>query len=207
MTILFDRSKAFYVSGNGVSALTQRLGKDIATSRISYTLCYSLRVNNMCASYTHVICQYGIIDYKFKLYFDRRSVGQFVLVSGPPLGHTTRFLLLSSCCEAPSLTRGWVCNLLVQLLLGLARAITLGSKSRRTDGHILVSHLRLPRPGRPGLRIYIPQEQGGPVIPPDTGFPFRRLLDSQGYSGGILTPPPHGSPSITWCVFYRTLPS
>jgi hypothetical protein len=30
------------------------------------------------------------------------------------------------------LTRGWVCNLLVQLLLGLARVVTLGSKSRRT---------------------------------------------------------------------------
>jgi hypothetical protein len=34
---------------------------------------------------------------------------------------------------APSLTRGWVCNLLIQLLLGLARALTLGSKSRRTQ--------------------------------------------------------------------------
>jgi hypothetical protein len=32
-------------------------------------------------------------------------------------------------CEAPSLARGRVCNLLVQLLLGLARAVTLGSKS------------------------------------------------------------------------------
>jgi hypothetical protein len=40
---------------------------------------------------------------------------------------------------APSLTRGWVCNLLVQLILGLARAVTLGSKSRRTHGHILLS--------------------------------------------------------------------
>jgi hypothetical protein len=33
---------------------------------------------------------------------------------------------------APTLTRGRVCNLLVQLLLGLARAVTLLSKSRRT---------------------------------------------------------------------------
>jgi hypothetical protein len=31
----------------------------------------------------------------------------------------------------------------VQLLLGLARAVTLGSKSRRTHDHILLSHLRL----------------------------------------------------------------
>jgi hypothetical protein len=36
--------------------------------------------------------------------------------------------------------------------------------------------LRLPQPGGPGSRIYIPQEQGGPVIPPGTGFPFCRLL-------------------------------
>jgi hypothetical protein len=41
-----------------------------------------------------------------------------------------------------SLTRGWVCNLLVQLLLGLARAVTLGSKFRRTHDHILLSHLK-----------------------------------------------------------------
>jgi hypothetical protein len=36
-----------------------------------------------------------------------------------------------SCCGAPSLTRGWVCNVFVQLLLGFARAITLGPKYRR----------------------------------------------------------------------------
>jgi hypothetical protein len=71
---------------------------------------------------------------------------------------------------APSLTRGRVCSLLVQLLLGLARAVTLVSKSRRTHDHILLSHLGFPQPGGPGPRIYIPQEQGGPVIPPGTGL-------------------------------------
>jgi hypothetical protein len=80
-----------------------------------------------------------------------------------------------SLCSAPSLTRGWVCNLLVQLLLGLARAVTLGSKSRRTRDHIFLSHLRLPQPGGPGSRIYIPREQGGPVIPPGTGFDWTDL--------------------------------
>jgi hypothetical protein len=44
----------------------------------------------------------------------------------------------------PSLTRGWVCNLLVQLLLGLARAITLGSSPTELRP---LSHLRLPQPG------------------------------------------------------------
>jgi hypothetical protein len=66
-----------------------------------------------------------------------------------------------------------VCNLL--LLLVLASAVPLGSEQRGTQDRILLSKfLRLPQPGGPGPRIYSPQEQGGPVIPPDTGFPFRR---------------------------------
>jgi hypothetical protein len=36
-----------------------------------------------------------------------------------------------------------------------------------TNDHILLSHLRLPQPGGPGSRICIPQEQSGPVIPPE----------------------------------------
>jgi hypothetical protein len=91
-----------------------------------------------------------------------------------------------------SLARGRVCNLLVQLLLGLARAVTLGSKSRRIHGHIFLSHLRLPQPGGLGSRIYIPQEQGGPVIPPSTGFPFCRLFHSQELRWRYCNPPPHG---------------
>jgi hypothetical protein len=39
-----------------------------------------------------------------------------------------------------------------------------------------ISDSRLSQPGEPGPPIYIPQEQGGPVIPPGTEFPFRRLL-------------------------------
>jgi hypothetical protein len=35
---------------------------------------------------------------------------------------------------------------------------------------------RLSQSGGPGPRIYIPQEYGGPVITPGTGFPLRRLL-------------------------------
>jgi hypothetical protein len=91
---------------------------------------------------------------------------------------------------APSLTRGWVCNLPVQLFLVLARAVTLGSKSRRTHDHILLSHLRLPQPGGPGPCIYVPQEQGGPVIPLGPGFPFvaSRLA---GMRWRYSNPPPH----------------
>jgi hypothetical protein len=59
-------------------------------------------------------------------------------------------------------TRGRVCNLLVQVLLDLASAVTLVSKSRRTRDHISLSHLRL-------------------------GSLFIASHDSEGYGGGILT--------------------
>jgi hypothetical protein len=51
----------------------------------------------------------------------------------------------------------------------------------------------LPKPEGRGPRIYIPQEQGGPVIPPETGFPFRRLLRLPGLRWLYSTPPPHGT--------------
>jgi hypothetical protein len=53
----------------------------------------------------------------------------------------------------------------------ICSVITQWSESRRNCNHILPSHLRLPQqPGGPGSRIYIPQEQGGPVIPQGTGL-------------------------------------
>jgi hypothetical protein len=55
------------------------------------------------------------------------------------------------------------------------------------DDHTL-SDSRLSQPGGPGPHIYIPQEQGGPVIPPSTlGSLFVASYDSQGYGGGIRT--------------------
>jgi hypothetical protein len=54
---------------------------------------------------------------------------------------------------AASLTRGRVCNLVVQLLLDLARAVTLGSKSRRPHGHILLSLTRLPQPVKVKVKV------------------------------------------------------
>jgi hypothetical protein len=49
-----------------------------------------------------------------------------------------------------------------------------------------------PQPGGQGPRIYIPQEQGGPVIPPGTGFTFRRLLRLAGLRWRYWNPPAHG---------------
>jgi hypothetical protein len=92
---------------------------------------------------------------------------------------------------APSLTRGRVCNLM--LLLGITSAVPLWYESRGTQDCILLSQfLRLFQPGGPGPRIYIPQEQGGPVIPPPTVFPFHRLLRLAGLQWRYSYPPPHG---------------
>jgi hypothetical protein len=90
----------------------------------------------------------------------------------------------------PSLTRRRVFNLLVQLLLGLARAVILGSMSRRTHDHILLSHTRLPQPGGPGSRIYIPPGTGW-LSYTRTGFPFRRLLRLVRLTWKYFKPPPH----------------
>jgi hypothetical protein len=65
------------------------------------------------------------------------------------------------CCGALSLMRERACRL--QLLLVLASAVILGSKSHGSRDHIVLSQIRLPQPERPGPRIYIPREQGGPV--------------------------------------------
>jgi hypothetical protein len=72
----------------------------------------------------------------------------------------------------------------------ICSVITQWSESRRTRNHTLPPHLRLPKPGGPGSRIYIPQEQGGPVIPPGTGFPLRLLLRFAGLRWRYSNPPP-----------------
>jgi hypothetical protein len=108
-------------------------------------------------------------------YFTTDGQSDSVSVSSTLVGLATRYYFLSECCclnlrsyfcETPSLMRGWVCNL----------QFNQWSESRRTRNHTLLSYQRLPQPGGPGSRIYISQEQGGPVTPPGTGFPLRRLL-------------------------------
>jgi hypothetical protein len=99
------------------------------------------------------------------------TANQFVLATTPWASRLV--ILVSNWGYSPyvtsSLTRGWVYRL--QLLLSLVSAVILTSEFHGTHDHIL-----LPKPGGPEPRIYISQEQGGPVITPGTGFPFRRLL-------------------------------
>jgi hypothetical protein len=60
------------------------------------------------------------------------------------------------------------------------------SNSSPTELTIIFYSLILdPQSGGQGPRIYIPQEQGGPVMSP--GFLFVASYDSQAYGGGILT--------------------
>jgi hypothetical protein len=119
----------------------------------------------------------------------RPTVSQPVRLGvGYPSGARDQFFFLSEILfrqlrvcyfVASSLTRGSVCNLL--LLLVFASSVPLGSESLGTQDHILLSQfLRLPQTAGPGPRIYIPQEQGVPVIPQGTGFLFRRLLQLAG---------------------------
>jgi hypothetical protein len=59
--------------------------------------------------------------------------------------------------------------------------------------HFIVSDSRLHQPGGWGPRIYIPEEQGRPVIPPGTGFHFHRLLRLPELRWRYSTPPPHST--------------
>jgi hypothetical protein len=82
-------------------------------------------------------------------------------------------------CRVLSLTRGRVCRL--QLLLGRASAVILGSESRGTPDNILVSQIR--------------------------DFPFRRLLRLAGLRWRYSTSPPRGIDLVPiWtaaCIVYR----
>jgi hypothetical protein len=64
---------------------------------------------------------------------------------------------------------------------------------RNSWPYFTVSDSRLPQPGGPGPRIYNPHEQGGPVIPQDTGFPFQLAWLRWRYSNA----PPHGLLPVT----------
>jgi hypothetical protein len=110
------------------------------------------------------------------LYDWQFTANQFVLAHSP-LRLTARiyFSQLNTCGHSPyitsSLTRGWVCHL--QLLLALASAFILGSESRGTRDHILLSQIR--------------------------DFPFCRLLGLAGLRWRYSTPPPHGK---TWSILH-----
>jgi hypothetical protein len=103
----------------------------------------------------------------------------------------TRYYFLSEgCCLKVAVLFLW--GALSDERTGLQFAVQ--SLNRRTRNHTLLPHLRLPQPEGPGSRIFILQEEGGPVIPPGTGLTYVASYDSQSYGGGILTLPPPREP-------------
>jgi hypothetical protein len=138
-----------------------------------------------------VNCFFKPLKNESKLSYDRRSHGQFILVSSTHQAPKTRFLLLS--VSFSLLMWGALSDermgLSFTMLLIFASTVILGTESHGTHDHILLPQIRdSPNLGR-GPRIYIPQKQGGPVILPGTGFPFRRLLRLAGLRWRYLTPP------------------
>jgi hypothetical protein len=89
-------------------------------------------------------------------------------------------------CPESSLTRGWVSISLYNCFCALPGQSLSGSSPARLRPYFTLIFETPPiwRARSPDLH---PQVQGGPVIPPGTGFPFVDFYDSQGYSGGILT--------------------
>jgi hypothetical protein len=94
-----------------------------------------------------------------------------------------------------------MCGALSDERTGLSFTIAAGPRQRshsrvRVPRHswpyLIVSDSTLPQLGGPGPRIYIPQEQGGPVIPSCTGFPFRRFLRFAGLQWNYSNLPPRG---------------
>jgi hypothetical protein len=131
-----------------------------------------------------------------ELLYDRRfTANQFFLATSPLRLTSSNFICQLHTCGYSLyvtcyLTIGWICRL--QLLLIFASAVILRSESRGTHKpYFSVSDKRLFQPGGPGSYIYIAEEQGGPVITPDTGFPFRCLLQHGRLRWRYLTPPPH----------------
>jgi hypothetical protein len=110
---------------------------------------------------------------------DRRSASQSVLVSSTHLWPKTRlFLLLDSCgfVDGPPLWREDGCIVYNSCWSPRQRNHSRVRVPRESRLYFTVSDSRLPQPGGPRPRICIPQELGGPVIPPGTGFPFHRHL-------------------------------
>jgi hypothetical protein len=78
--------------------------------------------------------------------------------------------------------------------LGLARAVTLWSKSCRTHDHILLSHMRLtPTWWARSPYLYPPHGTGWPSYTPGTGFPPRHLLRHAGLQWWYSNTPSHGT--------------
>jgi hypothetical protein len=104
------------------------------------------------------------------------------------------FFQLNTCGYIPyvtsSVTRGLFCRLKLRLVL--ASAVILGVQVPLDPWpYFTFSNSRLTQAGGPVRHSYIPQKQGGQVIPPGTRFLFRRLLWLAGVRWRHSTPHSH----------------
>jgi hypothetical protein len=91
------------------------------------------------------------------------------------------------CCVTYSY---FVCKVVSQQLSGIPYLVS--EHVKLLQGGV-VSPTPNPQPGGPGLCIYNPRRQGGPVIPLAPGTHLSRLLRHMRYVGAILiSRPPHG---------------
>jgi hypothetical protein len=105
-------------------------------------------------------------------------------------------------CGVPSLTRERVCRL--QLLLVLASAVILGSESRETSGHILLSHIRDSSNLEGQVPIFIfSRNRVTQLYRQALGSLFVASYDSQGYGGHARSAKFAGSQSQSGSVTLR----
>jgi hypothetical protein len=143
-------------------------------------------------------CARSLSESESELLYDWRfTANQFVLATSPLSLTTSNFIFqLNTCSYSPyvtfPLTKGWICRL--HLLLVLASAATLRLESRGSHDHVLLSQIRDPPKLESQVPVFMsPQEYGGPVTPPGTGFPFCRLIWLAGLRWRYSTPPSHGT--------------
>jgi hypothetical protein len=110
------------------------------------------------------------------------------LVVKPHSGPKTRFLLLSDSCGFVDVGRFlWREDESVVYSCCWSRQRSHSGVQVQRDSwpYFTASDSILLQPGRPGPRICVPQEQGGPVIPQALGSLFFASCDSQCYGGGF----------------------
>jgi hypothetical protein len=141
---------------------------------------------------------------KLKLIYDRQSVGQPVLVSGSHLEPMTRFFYLSDDCRFPDMGHplwweGGSVICLYSCFWALPEQSLLGRSPIELmtiliwDCHNLWGQ----------VPVYVsPRNRVAQLYPPDTGFPFCRLLWLAGLWWRYSNLPPHGEEGDLSTVSY-----
>jgi hypothetical protein len=153
---------------------------------------------------------------KLKLIYDRQSVGQSVMVSGAHLGPLTNFSFamrfsVDSCgfvvFVAPSLTRGRVCNSLLNCFWALPEQSLLSRSPVELTA--IFYCLVWDSPNLEGqVPVFIsPRNRVAQLYPRALGSLSAASYDSQGLRWRYSNPPPHGESVIHRPVFYLKLNS